>query len=547
MADDSSSLGGTGGPPSGIDTSGGSSGGAGTMGGPPTAPEGFVIPPKCPQYYPAYISLDRVAKADCGFDPDILIECIILVFMILLFVPPLILYLMNRQNALIKYRRPRDVFIGGIISGLNAILSPIIRMTGIKCIFNTWFVSSLIFSFMFLTFSRYVKTYYMQRLSIFKLKFSSRKAKKELYKKETSNKNNQGSDTVKSKESETLSTIKTSSIAIDSNNIPSTFSNEYSIDNSFDIQDPILYFKKLNNIINKKITIYFVIIPIIILTCYYAYITVISWNPDNGPGMLDPCPNEIKNLSYPKRIFNAIIMICSVYMLYQIYYVQKWDKELKIEYTSFIIVLFICMIIMECTTKGVFGPGLITYRVYIFQSFSIVIQVMCVIVPLIKIFLNRFKDQEGKLTEEEFLAKLAVPTFREQVREISTKTFCIENLLFFTAHWDLMNIVIQHYSKKGNGNSSDFPSFSSSDVLHRNTLNPILYKPFDPIFKPKYEQLYSFYIKEDGIAAVNINSSTIKIIEEQMENDNYSYLMFSQAAEEIGELLYSNIYPRMNL
>jgi len=56
------------------------------------------------------------------------------------------------------------------------------------------------------------------------------------------------------------------------------------------------------------------------------------------------------------------------------------------------------MITMECTTKGVFGPGLITYRVYIFQSFSIVIQVMCVIVPLIKIFLNRFKDQEGKVS-----------------------------------------------------------------------------------------------------------------------------------------------------
>jgi len=103
------------------------------------------------------------------------------------------------------------------------------------------------------TFSRYVKIYYMKWLSIFKLKFNNKKAKKELYKKETSNKNNQGSDTVKSKESETLSTIKTSSIAIDSNNIPSTFSNEYSIDNSFDIQDPILYFKKLNNIINKVI------------------------------------------------------------------------------------------------------------------------------------------------------------------------------------------------------------------------------------------------------------------------------------------------------
>jgi len=535
MADDSSSLGSTGGPPSGAGT-----------GGPPSAPDGFVIPPKCPQFYPVYINLDRVAKADCGFEPNTLIECFILIFMILVYVPPLILYFMNRKNVLIKYRQPRHVFIGGILSGLNSILSPIIRITGIKCIFNTWFVSSLIFSFMFVTFSRYIKTFYMQRLSIFKLKFSSRKAKKEMNKKETSNKKNPTLESVKVKESETLSTIKTSSLAVDNTKVPSSFSNECSTDNNLGISDPILYFKKLNNIINRKITIYLVVIPIIILVGYYAYITIVSWKPATGPGMLDPCPNEIKNLSYPKRILNAIIVLHSVYMFYQIYYEQKWDKELKIEYTSFIIVLVLCMVVMECSTKGVFGNGIITYRVYIFQTFALFIQIMCVILPLIKVCLYRFKDKEGKLTEEEFLAKLAVPTFREQVREISTQTFCIENLLFFTAHWDLMNIVIQHYSKKGNGTSSDFPSFSSSDVLHRNTLNPVLYKSFDPIFKPKFEQLYSLYIKEDGIASVNINSSTIRVIEEQMENDNYTYLMFAQAAEEIGDLLYSNIYPRMN-
>jgi len=65
-------------------------------------------------------------------------------------------------------------------------------------------------------------------------------------------------------------------------------------------------------------------------------------------------------------------------------------------------------------------------------------------------------------------------------------------------------------------------------VLHKNTINSFLYKPFDNIFKPKFEQVYNLYIKEDGVAAVNIKSSTIRIIEEQMENDNYSYLMFNQ-------------------
>ena len=65
-------------------------------------------------------------------------------------------------------------------------------------------------------------------------------------------------------------------------------------------------------------------------------------------------------------------------------------------------------------------------------------------------------------------------------------------------------------------------------MLHKNTINSFLYKPFDNIFKPKFEQVYNLYIKEDGVAAVNIKSSTIRIIEEQMENDNYSYLMFNQ-------------------
>jgi len=40
--------------------------------------------------------------------------------------------------------------------------------------------------------------------------------------------------------------------------------------------------------------------------------------------------------------------------------------------------------------------------------------------------------------------------------------------------------------------------------------------------------MYLLYIKEDGIASINIKSSTVKTIEEHMESDNYTYLMFNE-------------------
>jgi len=67
--------------------------------------------------------------------------------------------------------------------------------------------------------------------------------------------------------------------------------------------------------------------------------------------------------------------------------------------------------------------------------------------------------------------------------------------------------------------------------MHKNTINQALYKPFELIFKSQYEQIYNLYIKEDGIASINIKSSTLRAIEEQMSNDNYTYLMFSQVRE----------------
>jgi len=65
-------------------------------------------------------------------------------------------------------------------------------------------------------------------------------------------------------------------------------------------------------------------------------------------------------------------------------------------------------------------------------------------------------------------------------------------------------------------------------VLHKSVINPCLHNPFKSIFKPQFEQIYSLYIKEDGIASININSSTLKAIEDQVDNNNFTYLMFNQ-------------------
>jgi len=103
----------------------------------------------------------------------------------------------------------------------------------------------------FSTYARYVKVYFVQRLSIFKLKFGNIKNyhikgdKTEAHK----------SDTIRSKENSISlqfesSTLKTGSLTKKSNN-----STDPTID-SFGITDPVLYFKKLNTIINKVLLNY---------------------------------------------------------------------------------------------------------------------------------------------------------------------------------------------------------------------------------------------------------------------------------------------------
>jgi len=483
-------------------------------------------------------------EVDEKFRAKVYIELPIFFVFFIYFVPSTVMYIRMRDNQRIKYRQPLNVISASILCTFNSLITPFVHLIRFPCILNTWFNNPLIFGFVIITLSRYVRAYYMQKLSIFKLKFTEKKKLKNTDLNKTAGslrlKESALSDAASSHDSHHSRTgsgyTKNSSVSNDPT------------ESSLGIGDPVIYFKKLNNIINRKITIYLVIIPYAILFVHSLVITIQYWNGKDGQNsMKEACVNDHSSVGAPKMILNVAIMLSSIFFFYQAYYKQKWDKEIKIEYTIFVAVTSFCAIMMQLVIRGKLGETIAQYRPYIFQIFNITIHGMCVIEPLCRIYRSSHQEKKGKMSQEEFLNHLSDSTFKAHVKEIANHTFCIENILFFESYCDLMNMVISFYNKKTNSVMNENSSFVNADVMHKNTINQALYKPFELIFKSQYEQIYNLYIKEDGIASINIKSSTLRAIEEQMSNDNYTYLMFSQAAEEIGELLYNNIYPKMKL
>jgi hypothetical protein len=68
---------------------------------------------------------------------------------------------------------------------------------------------------------------------------------------------------------------------------------------------------------------------------------------------------------------------------------------------------------------------------------------------------------------------------------------------------------------------------------------------FDPKFKPLFDQIYYLYIYKDGIAPVILSLSTLTTISNRIDNEDYSYDMYQSAIEEVINILYMNIYPKI--
>eukprot|EP00833_Pecoramyces_ruminatium_P017260 jgi/Orpsp1_1/1191292/evm.model.d7180000084719.1 len=165
-------------------------------------------------------------------------------------------------------------------------------------------------------------------MSMFKFKFTEKRNKK-IHEKDTIS--NSSSGKVKEK-GETTILIKSSSMK--SSSLTYESSNEFSNTQSINSIDPITYLKKLEKIIKKN-----------------------NWNE-----LKRTCPNERKEITYPKLITNIVIYISSIFMFYQAYIKQKWDREFKIEYTVIIIVQALCTLMIQLAVNGVLGDTIGQYR-----------------------------------------------------------------------------------------------------------------------------------------------------------------------------------------
>ncbi|ORX76714.1 hypothetical protein BCR32DRAFT_296063 [Anaeromyces robustus] len=408
-------------------------------------------------------------------------------------------------------------------------------MAKIPCIINTWVIGSLIYSFFVVTFSRYIRIFYIQKLNIFKFEFSKRQ--KKLFEKDE----RITGEVIRSNnvENDTLISINNNSTNTSSNALSGD--HNFAVPVDFSIANPMNYYKGLERTIKKRITIYFVFFPILLLLTYYFVVSIRYWDK-----MKKACPNEPKEISSPKFVTSLVIYILSIFLIYQAFVKQKWDIKFKIEYITFLIVQICAAIFVQFIVGQKLGDEIIKYRVYFFHLYPITVHLLCVIEPLIKIFISKYTKKEEMSNVEEFLNQLSNTNFKEHVTDIAIRTFCIENLLFIEAHTDLINAVISYYKKK-NPNIVESLTYCSSNVLHKSKINPILYQSFDPVFKPYYDRIYNTFIKEGGIASVNIKSITVHTIDINMENNEYSYLMFFNAIEEVSELLFINVNQKLYL
>jgi len=285
----------------------------------------------------AAAKIPRIGLVDLCYMPEPNIEFPILGSILLYYIPTLILFMKYRKHPIIKYRQPNITIIQSILGLIMSILIPLFRYHEIPCLLSTWIINPLVFSRSILTYSRYVRQYFLQKLSIFKLKFSESKNRNK------KSKNDAKTGILKSKDVATVEIMDDSKFLGSNtplnNHIPpstSTISNDNTSD-IMDIEDPILYFKKLDNLINKRIFLILVVIPTIFIIAYSIIITITKWEEMKGS-----CPNEAKNVGTPKLVLCICIIISSTFLLYQAYIKQKWDMEIRIEYTIYVIGIIIC-------------------------------------------------------------------------------------------------------------------------------------------------------------------------------------------------------------
>jgi hypothetical protein len=464
-----------------------------------------------------------------------LIYFIITIIFNIVFIPSLILFYKLRDSYIIRQRNFLLTFFGGIASYINAFIGFIPQIVLVPCPLTVYSVNVLNVLVNLIFFSRSLRVILFYHLNIFKVSSIKNKVTKHL---------------------------------------------------SYGDREPNNYLPKIYRKINKLI-VAFITIPIVIS----LFVTIVQhkkhYNECRFTQYQDTLiglkQNSNEELFIATPILGRFYTILSVIITIALFFVKDANKYgVKFECLSISIMLIIfslCNAFLQAKAtqkKGDTDYSSVKHnRIFLdlfewskggkmlFNILSIYILFVSITLPVLKYF--KSKKERNKYFQEPisslqyFYKVLNSTALVNELRDIAIKEFSVENVLFWENYKVLQKLVyryqLEYGRAKANGNMGminqyDFEGYyiqqmqsytsSSSPSMDDYSYDPEMNVPKEIL--PFYSSFYHTFIDFNSPAAVNISSSTIR----QIQNEMCSYPtvgMFDNAKNEVVEMMYSSIFP----
>ncbi|ORX84019.1 hypothetical protein BCR32DRAFT_291604 [Anaeromyces robustus] len=332
------------------------------------------------------------------------------ILIVIYFVITTFLYIKERNNYLIYYRKNSVTYICSLCGLLFCLVLPInIEFEG-PCLVDVWMITLTTFGAILCSLYRGIRMLLLKKKNMFSLKYGKQDSTK----------------------------VRDQLVEL------SSFSrNDYGLETN--IVDPNNYIKQLNRIIDKGMLRWFFIVPYITISIVTLVVFIVIYAGDHIY-IFEKCINITDVLFYPITFFGAFILIILpfAYMhLIRLKFKSRWNLKTEMMVNS-----------------SLLGAGLIVYSITNYSTSNYVgvtllmaifafIQFNTVVVPLLEIKKEKErKKQKDYKSIDEFIVSLENKSFLELLKEKAMENFCIENVLLWEAYYDLM-LNIKEYYKTG--------------------------------------------------------------------------------------------------
>ncbi|KAG4099172.1 hypothetical protein H8356DRAFT_1668429 [Neocallimastix lanati (nom. inval.)] len=346
------------------------------------------------------------------------IQLIVCIIIVIYFIVTTFLYYRERHNYLIYYRKNSVTFICSLCGLLFCLILPInIEFEG-PCLVDVWLITLTTFGAILCSLYRIIRMLILKKKNMFSLKYGK-----------------QSSAKVRDQLAELSSFSR----------------NDYGLETN--IVDPNNYIKQLNKIIDKGMLRWFFLVPFCSISIVTLVVFLVIYLGDHIY-IFEKCINITNGLFYPITFFGAIILLIMPFAhinLIKLKFKSKWNLKTEMLINT---TLLGAGLIVYGLTRVYIGYSSATYfGVTLLMGIFSFIQFNTIVIPLIEIRREKKrKERKDYKSIDEFILSLENKNFLELLKEKAMENFCIENVLFWEAYYDLMLNIKEYYLKSGKKN-----------------------------------------------------------------------------------------------